>query len=128
MYQNHGMLLTLNRTLVEVHITVAYTTTKYRNKYYYQVLFVATATTTVKILEAVVLNQFCHPRPVRSPLVVSEFSGTQQSKQKFPGQKGNGGSNYVTKLMFANKDVLSIIPILRQKTKQGFPLCAEAVK
>ena len=65
----------IKRTLVEVHRNRHHRRVlhyKIRNKYYYQVLFVATATTTVKILEVVlrVLNQFYHPRLVRSPLVI----------------------------------------------------------
>jgi len=44
------------------------------------------------------------------------------------GVQHNGSSNYVTKLMFANKNVLKIIPTLRQKAKEGYPLCAQAVK
>jgi len=61
----------------------------------------------------------------------------QQSKHHTPvwigggdSTKGvqNGSSNYVTKLMFANKDLLTIIPTLRQKAKEGYHLCAQAVK
>jgi len=63
-------------------------------------------------------------------------SGSTNNKFPQEGTIGNStnrvqiksSSNYVTKLMFANKDVLSIIPILRQQTREGFPLCALAME
>ena len=44
------------------------------------------------------------------------------------GVQHNGSSNYVTKLMFANKNVLKIIPTLREQARKGYPLCVQAVK
>ena len=70
----------------------------------------------------------------------SKHHTSDSTNNKFPGQVGigdgnstnrvqnNGSSNYVTKLMFANKNVLTIIPTLRQKAKEGYLLCAEAIK
>ena len=55
-------------------------------------------------------------------------SNKRQKVEEKLEEENNGCSNYVTKLMFASKDVLTIIPTLRQKAKEGYHLCAQAVK